>query len=202
MTYWRFLFLLCVAKICGEDGLVDPNCFVIAQSVVFAILEQQWVSVYSFSRRVNAPTAGFSPLPCFNIKSKVQLLCFVILPPSCPQKPCVYLCSPACSIIPRHFTEFLRSHHFCKYQIEVLTSGSVFLADILFCESALFYFSEVCVYTWIPKLRFIYGSPSWIHLKPFFFWCVESFCEDLTLNRFALPCHSLLQKIRFFLLQK
>ncbi|XP_028322886.1 A-kinase anchor protein 10, mitochondrial-like [Gouania willdenowi] len=71
-----------VAKICGEDGMVDPNCFVIAQSVVFAIMDQQ------------------------------------------------------------HFSEFLRSHHFCKYQIEVLTSGSVFLADILFCESALFYFSE------------------------------------------------------------
>ncbi|KAM3869099.1 A-kinase anchor protein 10, mitochondrial [Diretmus argenteus] len=71
-----------VAKICGEDGLVDPNCFVIAQSVAVAILEEQ------------------------------------------------------------HFSEFLRSHHFCKYQIEVLTSGSVFLADILFCESALFYFSE------------------------------------------------------------
>uniref|UniRef100_A0A1A8JSE5 A kinase (PRKA) anchor protein 10 n=1 Tax=Nothobranchius kuhntae TaxID=321403 RepID=A0A1A8JSE5_NOTKU len=71
-----------IAKICGEDGMVDPNCFVIAQSVAFAILDQQ------------------------------------------------------------HFSEFLRSHHFCKYQIEVLTSGSVFLADILFCESALFYFSE------------------------------------------------------------
>uniref|UniRef100_A0A8C2EMU2 A kinase (PRKA) anchor protein 10 n=1 Tax=Cyprinus carpio TaxID=7962 RepID=A0A8C2EMU2_CYPCA len=71
-----------VAKICGEDGQVDPNCFVIAQSVVFSITEQQ------------------------------------------------------------HFSEFLRSHYFCKYQIEVLTSGSVFLADILFCESALFYFSE------------------------------------------------------------
>ncbi|XP_077597493.1 A-kinase anchor protein 10, mitochondrial [Stigmatopora nigra] len=71
-----------VAKICGEDGMVDPNCFVFAQSVVFAILEQQY------------------------------------------------------------FMEFLRSHHFCKYQIEVLTSGSVFLSDILFCESALFYFSE------------------------------------------------------------
>ncbi|KAI5089414.1 A-kinase anchor protein 10, mitochondrial isoform X1 [Silurus meridionalis] len=71
-----------VAKICGEDGQVDPNCFVIAQAVVFTIMEQQ------------------------------------------------------------HFSEFLRSHYFCKYQIEVLTSGSVFLADILFCESALFYFSE------------------------------------------------------------
>uniref|UniRef100_A0AAY4B326 RGS domain-containing protein n=1 Tax=Denticeps clupeoides TaxID=299321 RepID=A0AAY4B326_9TELE len=71
-----------VAKICGEDGQVDPNCFVIAQLLVFTIMEQQ------------------------------------------------------------HFSEFLRSHYFCKYQIEVLTSGSVFLADILFSESALFYFSE------------------------------------------------------------
>lgn len=71
-----------VAKICGEDGQVDPNCFVIAQSVVFSIVDQQ------------------------------------------------------------HFSEFLRSHYFCKYQIEVLTSGSVYLADILFSESALFYFSE------------------------------------------------------------
>ncbi|XP_062967021.1 A-kinase anchor protein 10, mitochondrial isoform X2 [Cynocephalus volans] len=71
-----------IAKICGEDGQVDPNCFVLAQSVVFSAMEQE------------------------------------------------------------HFSEFLRSHHFCKYQIEVLTSGTVYLADILFCESALFYFSE------------------------------------------------------------
>ncbi|XP_029468180.1 A-kinase anchor protein 10, mitochondrial isoform X3 [Rhinatrema bivittatum] len=71
-----------VAKICGEDGQVDPNCFVTAQSTVFNAMEQE------------------------------------------------------------HFSEFLRSHHFCKYQIEVLTSGTVYLADILFCESALFYFSE------------------------------------------------------------
>ncbi|NXY52944.1 AKA10 protein, partial [Callaeas wilsoni] len=71
-----------IAKICGEDGQVDPNCFVTAQSIVFNAMEQE------------------------------------------------------------HFSEFLQSHHFCKYQIEVLTSGTVYLADILFCESALFYFSE------------------------------------------------------------
>uniref|UniRef100_UPI00398E9E26 A-kinase anchor protein 10, mitochondrial isoform X2 n=2 Tax=Pristiophorus japonicus TaxID=55135 RepID=UPI00398E9E26 len=71
-----------VAKICGEDGQVDPNCFVSAQAVVYVMMENE------------------------------------------------------------HFTEFLRSHHFCKYQIEVLTSGTVYLADILFNESALFYFSE------------------------------------------------------------
>ncbi|XP_037664130.1 A-kinase anchor protein 10, mitochondrial [Choloepus didactylus] len=71
-----------IAKICGEDGQVDPNCFVLAQSIVFSAMEQE------------------------------------------------------------HFSEFLRSHHFCKYQIDVLTSGTVYLADILFCESALFYFSE------------------------------------------------------------
>ncbi|KAJ7422179.1 A-kinase anchor protein 10, mitochondrial [Willisornis vidua] len=75
---WSFF----AAKICGEDGQVDPNCFVTAQSIVFNAMEQE------------------------------------------------------------HFSEFLRSHHFCKYQIEVLTSGTVYLADILFCESALFYFSE------------------------------------------------------------
>ncbi|XP_040194586.1 A-kinase anchor protein 10, mitochondrial isoform X2 [Rana temporaria] len=71
-----------VAKICGEDGQVDPNCFVTAQAIVFNAMEQE------------------------------------------------------------HFPEFLRSQHFCKYQIEVLTSGVVYLSDILFCESALFYFSE------------------------------------------------------------
>ncbi|KAF4019607.1 hypothetical protein G4228_011342 [Cervus hanglu yarkandensis] len=71
-----------IAKICGEDGQVDPNCFVSAQSIVFSAMEHE------------------------------------------------------------HFSEFLRSHHFRKYQIEVLTSGTVYLADILFCESALFYFSE------------------------------------------------------------
>lgn len=71
-----------IAKICGEDGQVDPNCFASAQSIVFSAMEQE------------------------------------------------------------HFSEFLRSHHFSKYQIEVLTSGTVYLADILFCESALFYFSE------------------------------------------------------------
>ncbi|XP_069767731.1 A-kinase anchor protein 10, mitochondrial isoform X3 [Narcine bancroftii] len=71
-----------VAKICGEDGQVDPNCFASAQAVMYIMMEKE------------------------------------------------------------HFTEFLRSHHFCKYQIEVLTSGTVYLADILFNESALFYFSE------------------------------------------------------------
>lgn len=33
----------------------------------------------------------------------------------------------------------------------MLTSGSVFLADILFCESALFYFSEVSG-LWEPSM--------------------------------------------------
>lgn len=78
-----------VAKICGEDGQVDPNCFVSAQAVMYIMMDKE------------------------------------------------------------HFTEFLRSHHFCKYQIEVLTSGTVYLADILFNESALFYFSEVrCKIEW------------------------------------------------------
>lgn len=40
------LYLFWLAKICGEDGQVDPNCFVIAQSVVFSIIDQQWVTLF------------------------------------------------------------------------------------------------------------------------------------------------------------
>lgn len=29
------------AKICGEDGQVDPNCFILAQSIVFSAMEQE-----------------------------------------------------------------------------------------------------------------------------------------------------------------
>ncbi|PNI18646.1 AKAP10 isoform 5, partial [Pan troglodytes] len=29
-----------IARICGEDGQVDPNCFVLAQSIVFSAMEQ------------------------------------------------------------------------------------------------------------------------------------------------------------------
>lgn len=77
--------------------------------------------------------------PCIFFKDSISAGLFL---------PFYRLCSlssicPAASFTCRHFSEFLRSHHYCKYQIEVLTSGSVFLADILFCESALFYFSEV-----------------------------------------------------------
>ncbi|CAN0044943.1 unnamed protein product [Lampetra planeri] len=73
---------LIIAKICGEDGDVDPNCFLPAQELVFHELETQ-----------------FFPL-------------------------------------------FLESSHFCRYQMEVLTSGSVCLGDILTSEGTLFYFSE------------------------------------------------------------
>lgn len=31
--------LVPAARICGEDGMVDPNCFVTAQAVVRAVLE-------------------------------------------------------------------------------------------------------------------------------------------------------------------
>lgn len=34
-------FFFSTAKICGEDGQVDPNCFVLAQSIVFSAMEQE-----------------------------------------------------------------------------------------------------------------------------------------------------------------
>lgn len=39
--YYNYVIISFIAKICGEDGQVDPNCFVNAQSVVFTIMEQQ-----------------------------------------------------------------------------------------------------------------------------------------------------------------
>lgn len=132
------LSFIFTAKICGEDGMVDPNCFVIAQSVVFAILEQQWVPNCSFSKGLKPHLAR---CPQLHVDSRVTGVLCVISAPWHPQQ--LLYSSSTCPFISRHFIEFLRSHHFCKYQIEVLTSGSVFLADILFCESALFYFSEV-----------------------------------------------------------
>ncbi|XP_043582140.1 A-kinase anchor protein 10, mitochondrial isoform X3 [Bombus pyrosoma] len=41
-----------------------------------------------------------------------------------------------------HINDFLRSEFHCKHQIDVLTSGNVQLADILYNETAFFYFME------------------------------------------------------------
>jgi len=41
-----------------------------------------------------------------------------------------------------YFNVFLSSDYFCKHQIDVLTSGNVVLEDILYNETALFYFME------------------------------------------------------------
>ncbi|XP_050464170.1 A-kinase anchor protein 10, mitochondrial isoform X1 [Cataglyphis hispanica] len=41
-----------------------------------------------------------------------------------------------------YINDFLRSQFYCKHQIDVLTSGNVQLADILYNETAFFYFME------------------------------------------------------------
>lgn len=41
-----------------------------------------------------------------------------------------------------YFDAFLGSDYFCKYQIDIFTSGNVVLDDILYNETALFYFME------------------------------------------------------------
>ncbi|XP_067137496.1 A-kinase anchor protein 10, mitochondrial [Centruroides vittatus] len=41
-----------------------------------------------------------------------------------------------------YFPAFLRSTFHCNHQIDVITSGSVYLADVLYNDSALFYFME------------------------------------------------------------
>ncbi|GIX70495.1 a-kinase anchor protein 10, mitochondrial [Caerostris darwini] len=41
-----------------------------------------------------------------------------------------------------YYPNFLRSSFHCKHQIDVLTSGNVFLADVLYNDSVLFFFME------------------------------------------------------------
>ena len=43
----------------------------------------------------------------------------------------------------RYFADFLQSEYHCQHQIDVLTSTKVLLPDILYCDSAMFYFMEV-----------------------------------------------------------
>lgn len=42
-----------------------------------------------------------------------------------------------------YYPDFLHSVFHCKHQINVLTSGKVYLADILHNDTAIFYFMEV-----------------------------------------------------------
>lgn len=50
-----------------------------------------------------------------------------------------------CMFFRRYINDFLRSEFHCKHQIDVLTSGNVQLTDILYNETAFFYFMEVCI---------------------------------------------------------
>ena len=43
----------------------------------------------------------------------------------------------------RYFADFLQSEYHCQHQIDVLTSTKVLLPDVLYCDSAMFYFMEV-----------------------------------------------------------
>lgn len=69
-------------RICGEDRLVDPECFRPAQKFIMLRLENEY------------------------------------------------------------FPDFMRSVHYCKHQISVLTSGKLTLEDVIYNETALFYFME------------------------------------------------------------
>lgn len=46
----------------------------------------------------------------------------------------------------RYFPAFLASPFYCKHQIDILTSGKVFLSDILYNQNAMFYFMEVSTF--------------------------------------------------------
>ncbi|RWS28023.1 A-kinase anchor protein 10-like protein [Leptotrombidium deliense] len=41
-----------------------------------------------------------------------------------------------------YYNKFLRSSYFCRYQVDVMTDGSICLVDILYNDATLFYFME------------------------------------------------------------
>ncbi|XP_033627515.1 A-kinase anchor protein 10, mitochondrial-like [Asterias rubens] len=71
-----------IAKMCPQEGWLNPDCFKVAQNYVFESMETHF------------------------------------------------------------FQRFLRSEFHCKYQIDVLTTGKAYLADILYNDTATFYFME------------------------------------------------------------
>ncbi|XP_038059188.1 A-kinase anchor protein 10, mitochondrial-like [Patiria miniata] len=71
-----------IAKMCPQEGWLNPDCFKTTQNFVFDVMETHF------------------------------------------------------------FQPFLRSEFHCKYQIDVLTTGKAYLADILYNDTATFYFME------------------------------------------------------------
>ena len=46
-----------------------------------------------------------------------------------------------------YYDGFKSSVYFCKHQVDILTGNKVFLNDILYNQTALFYFMEVSLYS-------------------------------------------------------
>ena len=59
-----------------------------------------------------------------------------------------------------YFPGFLSSDFHCKHQIDLLTTTSVHLADILYNDVAMFYFSEVTIYVSMYIVQKIKFGPS------------------------------------------
>ncbi|CAB4038255.1 A-kinase anchor 10, mitochondrial, partial [Paramuricea clavata] len=70
------------SNICTENGIIDPDCFKVAQKFAFNTLQN------------------------------------------------------------RYFDDFIRSSYYHKHIMDILTSGKVFLADIMYNDNAMFYFME------------------------------------------------------------
>ncbi|XP_028400711.1 A-kinase anchor protein 10, mitochondrial-like [Dendronephthya gigantea] len=66
----------------------------------------------------------------------------------------------------RYFDDFIRSSHYQKHIMDILTSGKVFLADIMYNDDAMFYFMEFM------------EQEGKSYLLAFWF-AVDSFCQEL-----------------------
>lgn len=109
-----------------------------------------------------------------------------------------------------YFEGFLGSDYYCKFQIDILTSGKVVLEDILYNETALFYFMEFLEQEHCrPLLDFWVAATNFqqqLHDQKEFFDPIEAQTDAVVLydKYFSLQAHCPLgfgNKIRFIVEQ-
>nr|CAD7260660.1 unnamed protein product [Timema shepardi] len=126
------------ANICVQDNQLDPECFTEAQNIIYQIMDKETFCEWLLHHRATGPQFLSRILAMdeatFNKNSSQSLQ-----PAHLGQhKSKCYPGGPFAMYI----NDFLRSEFHCKHQIDVLTSSKVTLFDILYNDTALFYFME------------------------------------------------------------
>ncbi len=138
-----------LGKICREDGQVDPQCFVSCQQFAEEVMDRDYFPGFLSSD--------------FHCKHQIDLLTStkVHLADIIYNDVAMFYFSEVGGLLiiaawgrgplpffpwgkgPSYFPSIPRGDFHCNHQIDLLTSTKVHLADIIYNDVAMFYFSEV-----------------------------------------------------------